>query len=72
MRDALGAIPGVRVMDRGTTRCAIVTMTAEGRQADPIVRALNERGINAAPSLRETIGSGAIVPAKAPSMNTKT
>jgi selenocysteine lyase/cysteine desulfurase len=53
LRDALGAIPGVRVMDRGTTRCAIVTMTAEGRQADPIVRALNERGINAAPSLRE-------------------
>jgi selenocysteine lyase/cysteine desulfurase len=53
LRDALGAIPGVRVMDRGKTRCAIVTMTAQGRQAASIVRALKERGINTVPSLRE-------------------
>jgi selenocysteine lyase/cysteine desulfurase len=53
LREALGAIPGVRVMDRGKTRCAIVTMTAEGRHADTIVRALKERGINTVPSLRE-------------------
>ena len=53
LRDALGAIPGVRVLDRGTTRCAIVTMTAEGRHADTIVRALKERGINTVSSLRE-------------------
>ena len=53
LRDALGAIRGVRVVDRGATRCAIVTMTAEGRHADTIVRALRERGINTVSSLRE-------------------
>jgi selenocysteine lyase/cysteine desulfurase len=53
LRDALGTIPGVRVMDRGATRCAIVTMTAEGRHADTIVQGLRQRGINAVSSLRE-------------------
>jgi len=53
LRDALGTIPGVRVLDRGTTRCAIVTMTAEGRHADTIVRALRDRGVNTVSSLRE-------------------
>lgn len=53
LRDALGALPRVRVLDRGLTRCAIVTITVEGRQADPIVRALKERRINTVSSLRE-------------------
>jgi len=53
LRTALGAIGGVRVLDRGATRCAIVTMTAEGRHADSIVRALRERRINTVSSLRE-------------------
>jgi selenocysteine lyase/cysteine desulfurase len=53
LRDALGALPGVRVLDRGATRSAIVTITVEGRQADPIVRALKERRINTVSSLRE-------------------
>ena len=53
LREALGAIAGVRVLDRGSTRCAIVTMAAEGRHADTIVRALKERRINAVSSLRE-------------------
>jgi len=53
LRDTLGAIPGVRVLDRGATRCAIVTMTVEGRHADGIVRALKERKINTVSSLRE-------------------
>jgi selenocysteine lyase/cysteine desulfurase len=53
LRDALGTIPGVRVLDRGARRCAIVTMTAEGRHADSIVRALKERCINTVSSLRE-------------------
>ena len=53
LRDALGAIAGVRVLDRGSTRCAIVTMAAEGRHADTIVRALKERRINTVSSLRE-------------------
>jgi selenocysteine lyase/cysteine desulfurase len=53
LRDALGEIPGVRVIDRGSTRCAIVTMTADGLHADTIVRALKERRINTVSSLRE-------------------
>jgi selenocysteine lyase/cysteine desulfurase len=53
LREALGEIPGVRVLDRGSTHCAIVTMTAEGHHADTIVRALRERGINTVSSLRE-------------------
>jgi selenocysteine lyase/cysteine desulfurase len=53
LREALGTVPGVRVLDRGATRCAIVTMTAEGVHADTIVRSLRERGINAVSSLRE-------------------
>ena len=53
LRQALGAIPGVRVLDRGATRCAIVTMTVDGRHADTIVRGLMERRINTVSSLRE-------------------
>lgn len=53
LRDALGAIPGVRVLDRGAARCAIVTVTVDGRHADPIVRALKDRQINTVASLRE-------------------
>ena len=53
LRDALGALPGVRVLDRGASRCAIVTVAFDGRHADPIVRALKERGINTVSSLRE-------------------
>lgn len=53
LRDALGEITGVRVIDRGSTRCAIVTMTADGLHAETIVRALKERRINTVSSLRE-------------------
>ena len=53
LRAALGATRGVRVLDRGATRCAIVTMTVDGRHADSIVRALGERRINTVSSLRE-------------------
>lgn len=53
LRDALGTLPGVRVLDRGATRCAIVTIAVEGRHAGPIVRALAERRINVVASLRE-------------------
>jgi selenocysteine lyase/cysteine desulfurase len=41
------------VLDRGAMRCAIVTMTADGRDADAIVWALAARGINTVSSLRE-------------------
>ena len=53
LREALGAIRGVRALDRGATRCAIVTMAANGRHADTIVAALRKRGINTVSSLRE-------------------
>ena len=53
LRTALGTIAGVRVLDRGGTQCAIVTMTADGRHADSIVKALKERRINTVSSLRE-------------------
>ena len=53
LREALGAIPGVRVLDRGGTRCAIVTMSADGRHAASIVKALAARRINTVSSLRE-------------------
>jgi selenocysteine lyase/cysteine desulfurase len=53
LRDALGTLSGARVLDRGASRCAIVTVAFEGRHADPIVRALKERGINTVSSLRE-------------------
>ncbi len=53
LRTALGSIPGVRMLDRGGKQCAIVTMTADGRHADSIVKALKERRINTVSSLRE-------------------
>ena len=53
LRDALGSLPGVRALDRGATRCAIVTVEIEGRNATEIVRALAARRINVVSSLRE-------------------
>ena len=53
LRQALGSLPRVRVLDRGATQCAIVTMTVEGRHADAIVSGLKEQGINTVASLRE-------------------
>ncbi len=41
------------MLDRGATRCAIVTAAFEGRDAEPIVRALKDRRINTVSSLRE-------------------
>ncbi|HUQ80663.1 MAG TPA: aminotransferase class V-fold PLP-dependent enzyme [Gemmatimonadaceae bacterium] len=53
LRQALGAIPRVQVLDRGANPCAIVTMTVEGMHADAIVRGLKDRRINTVSSLRE-------------------
>ena len=53
LRDALGTTPRIRVLDRGRTQCAIVTMTVEGTHADAVVRGLKEQGINTVSSLRE-------------------
>jgi selenocysteine lyase/cysteine desulfurase len=52
LRERLSLIEGVRVLDRGRERCAIVTVDAAGCDASRLVEALRERGINASASLR--------------------
>jgi len=53
LRSSLEAIPGVRVLDRGRERCAIVTAAIAGWHAADIARELTARRINTATSLRE-------------------
>ena len=53
LRDALEKIPGARLLDRGRTRCAIVTVAFDTVDAQEIVNHLRSRGINAVASLRE-------------------
>ena len=53
LRAGLRAIPGARVLDRGTTRCAIVTVAFERATAHALVRSLVGRGINCVTSLLE-------------------
>jgi selenocysteine lyase/cysteine desulfurase len=52
LREALAAIDGVRVLDRGRAQCAIVTAEIRGRDATEIVDELARRGINTTASLR--------------------
>ena len=52
LRQELGAIDGVRVLDRGREQCAIVTVEVKGRDATEIVAELRRRGINTTASLR--------------------
>lgn len=51
-RERLAAVDGVRVLDRGTTLCAIVTAEVRGLDARAVVARLRERGINTSASLR--------------------
>lgn len=53
LRTALGALPGVRVLDRGPQLGALVTLAIERWQAQPFKSALDARGINSALSYRE-------------------
>jgi selenocysteine lyase/cysteine desulfurase len=53
LRDGLGRVDGVRVLDRGPVRCALVTAAFDGIDARDVVRALSDRAINAVASLRE-------------------
>jgi len=53
IRVELGALPGVVVRDRGTTRTGIVTFSVEGRDAADVVRRIKERGVNVSHSPRE-------------------
>lgn len=52
-RARLAELPGVRVLDRGACRCAIVTAAFAGHNADMIVERLREQAINASASYRE-------------------
>ncbi len=47
LRDRLARVPGVRVMDRGRSLAAIVTVAVEGRSGAELVRELRKRGVNA-------------------------
>lgn len=46
LRERLAAIPGVRLLDPGAERCAIVTVDPAGRDAAELKQALRARGIN--------------------------
>jgi selenocysteine lyase/cysteine desulfurase len=53
LRARLAGIRGVRVLDRGRERCAIVTAAIEGVRGEAIVARLSSRGINTVATLRE-------------------
>lgn len=46
LRKRLAQLPGVRVLDRGVERCAIVTVEVSGRDAADLTVRLRQRGIN--------------------------
>jgi selenocysteine lyase/cysteine desulfurase len=52
-RERLAALPGVRVLDRGPSLCAIVTAEFERTPAPEIVAALREQAINTSATARE-------------------
>jgi selenocysteine lyase/cysteine desulfurase len=53
LRDGVAAIEGVRVLDRGTVRCAIVTVSPPHGSAQDLVDFLMRRQINTVASLQE-------------------
>lgn len=52
-REALTGLDGVRVLDRGADHAPIVTASARGTDAETLVSALRERGINTSAAVRE-------------------
>ena len=52
-RERVGAIPGIRTLDRGERLAAIVTAEVAGHHANDISAALRARGINTHTALRE-------------------
>lgn len=53
LRDGLSATEGIRVLDRGRERCAIVTFTVSGWKPERLKQALHARRINSSLSFRE-------------------
>jgi len=53
LREQLAALPGVRVLDRGRERCAIVTIDVQGHDAPDLKLRLRERGVNTSSSDRD-------------------
>lgn len=54
LRERLAAVPGVRVLDRGRERCAIVTVDVAGRNAADVELELRKRGINTSSADRQS------------------
>jgi len=54
LRERLETIPGVRVLDRGRERCAIVTIHVAGRDAADLKLQLRARGINTSSADRQS------------------
>jgi selenocysteine lyase/cysteine desulfurase len=54
LRERLAKVPGVRVLDRGRERCAIVTVDVKGRDAEELKLALRSRGINTSSTDRKS------------------
>ena len=53
LRDSLAEIDGVRILDRGGERCAIVTFTLSGWTSEALVHELRRRRINSSLSARD-------------------
>ena len=53
VRERLGEMDGIRVLDRGRSLCAIATAELGGRNAEQVKLALRARGINTSSPLRE-------------------
>src|SRR5436190_5072418 len=54
LRPKLAGLPGVRVLDRGRERCAIVSVEVAGRDAADLKLRLRQRGINASSADRKS------------------
>ena len=54
LRERLAKVRGVRVLDRGRERCAIVTVDVGGRDAVGVKLALRQRGINTSSTDRKS------------------
>src|SRR5437667_4833468 len=54
LRERLAKVRGMRVLDRGRERCAIVTVDVRGRDAVALELALRQRGINTSPTDRKS------------------